>query len=143
MSKELFNQIQERELYSLSQKEIAELAQQHAAEIAEAQMHDEYLKKIKQVQEYVTNLEKVLKDSIMSNWNGEFYSPLIDVKMSGRSALNYKEDAVWCDINAQLKAREDLLKARAKTGKTIFDENGDEVPLVSTSTTDFLTIKIK
>jgi endo-alpha-1,4-polygalactosaminidase (GH114 family) len=143
MSKELFFEMQQRELYALSQKEIGQLAAEHAQQMIEAEQEDEFLKKVKQVGEYVTTVEKALKDSLINKVNGDYYSQLIDVKLSGRTTLNYKEDSVWCEINAQLKAREDLLKARAKTGKTIFDENGEEVPFVSSTTTDFLTIKVK
>jgi phenylalanyl-tRNA synthetase alpha subunit len=143
MSKELFFEMQQRELYALSQKEIGQLAAEHAQQMIEAEQEDEFLKKVKQVGEYVTTVEKALKDSLINKVNGDYYSQHIDVKLSGRTTLNYKEDAVWCEINDQLKAREDLLKARAKTGKTIFDENGEEVPFVSSTTTDFLTIKVK
>ncbi len=46
-------------------------------------------------------------------------------------------------LNLELKRREELLKARSKLGKSIYNDEGVEVPLISSSTTTFITIKVK
>lgn len=48
--------------------------------------------------------------------------------------LDYSKDHVVQELEAKLKARKDLLKLRTKSQGHIFDEDGDEVPMVPVKT---------
>jgi hypothetical protein len=61
-------------------------------------------------------------------------------KKQGASKLNYSEDLFYSNLQAKLKAREELLKVAQKS--TIYDEEGVEVPKVSISyNKDSLVVK--
>jgi hypothetical protein len=61
-------------------------------------------------------------------------------KKQGASKLNYSEDLFYSNLQAKLKAREELLKVAQKS--TIYDDEGVEVPRVSISyNKDSLVVK--
>jgi hypothetical protein len=61
-------------------------------------------------------------------------------KKQGASKLNYSEDLLYSNLQAKLKAREELLKVAQKS--TIYDDEGVEVPKVSVSyNKDSLVVK--
>jgi hypothetical protein len=61
-------------------------------------------------------------------------------KKQGASKLNYSEDLFYSNLQAKLKAREELLKVAQKF--TIYDDEGVEVPKVSISyNKDSLVVK--
>jgi hypothetical protein len=61
-------------------------------------------------------------------------------KKQGASKLNYSEDLYYSNLQAKLKAREELLKVAQKS--TIYDDEGVEVPKVSISyNKDSLVVK--
>jgi hypothetical protein len=63
-------------------------------------------------------------------------------KKQGASKLNYSEDLFYSNLQAKLKAREELLKVAQKS--TIYDDEGVEVPKVSISyNKDSLMVKFK
>jgi hypothetical protein len=63
-------------------------------------------------------------------------------KKQGASKLNYSEDLFYSNLQAKLKAREELLKVAQKS--TVYDEEGVEVPKVSVSyNKDSLVVKFK
>jgi hypothetical protein len=63
-------------------------------------------------------------------------------KKQGASKLNYSEDLLYSNLQAKLKAREELLKVAQKS--TIYDDEGVEVPKVSISyNKDSLMVKFK
>ena len=63
-------------------------------------------------------------------------------KKQGASKLNYSEDLLYSNLQAKLKAREELLKVAQKS--TIYDDEGVEVPKVSVSyNKDSLVVKFK
>jgi hypothetical protein len=63
-------------------------------------------------------------------------------RKDGAKKLNYSEDLLYSNLQAQLKAREELLKVAQKS--TIYDDEGVEVPKVSIShNKDSLSIKFK
>jgi len=63
-------------------------------------------------------------------------------KKQGASKLNYSEDLFYNNLQAKLKAREELLKVAQKS--TIYDDEGVEVPKVSISyNKDSLMVKFK
>jgi hypothetical protein len=63
-------------------------------------------------------------------------------RKDGSKKLNYSEDLLYSNLQAQLKAREELLKVAQKS--TIYDDEGVEVPKVSISyNKDSLMVKFK
>ena len=63
-------------------------------------------------------------------------------RKDGAKKLNYAEDLLYSNLQAQLKAREELLKVAQKS--TIYDDEGVEVPKVSISyNKDSLMVKFK
>ena len=63
-------------------------------------------------------------------------------RKDGAKKLNYSEDLVYSNLQANLKAREELLKVAQKS--TIYDDEGVEVPKVSISySKDSLSVKFK
>jgi hypothetical protein len=63
-------------------------------------------------------------------------------RKDGAKKLNYLEDLLYSNLQAQLKAREELLKVAQKS--TIYDDEGVEVPKVSISyNKDSLMVKFK
>jgi len=63
-------------------------------------------------------------------------------RKDGAKKLNYSEDLFYSNLQAKLKAREELLKVAQKS--TIYDDEGVEVPKVSISyNKDSLMVKFK
>jgi len=63
-------------------------------------------------------------------------------RKDGAKKLNYSEDLLYSNLQAQLKAREELLKVAQKS--TIYDDEGVEVPKVSIIyNKDSLMVKFK
>lgn len=52
--------------------------------------------------------------------------------VNGGNTINYSEDDVWVELKAKLATRESLLKV-AQSGQEFYDENGVQVPKVSTT----------
>ena len=64
-------------------------------------------------------------------------------RKDGAKKLNYSEDLVYSELQAKLKAREELLKVAQKQ-TMLFDNEGVEVPKVSISyNKDSLMVKFK
>jgi len=60
--------------------------------------------------------------------------------VNGRQIIQFSEDAIWLQLNADLKAREELLKLALK--QDVIDAYGNDVPKVSIKySADSLTIK--
>lgn len=68
------------------------------------------------------NLEFISKDS----YNGVEFNPT-----NPREILNYEEDEVWVKLKKKLTDREEFLKSAKKSDSKIFDEEGCEIPKVS------------
>lgn len=50
---------------------------------------------------------------------------------NGGDTFNYKEDAVYLELENKLKQRAELIKVATNSDKTIYDSEGVEVPKVS------------
>ena len=60
--------------------------------------------------------------------------------VNGRQMIQFSEDEIWVQLNADLKAREELLKLALK--QDVIDAYGNDVPKVSVKySADSLTIK--
>jgi uncharacterized Fe-S cluster-containing radical SAM superfamily enzyme len=138
-----FLALQEQDFYNASTKARQQMAEYHIQQAIEHEHHDIVLAKAKKLNEYLEVLEKGIKKDLLPKINGQYYSTEIDVKLSQRTTPNYKEDEEWVQLNKALKEREELLKMRIMLGKVIYDNEGVEVPLIGSSNTEFLTIKLK
>lgn len=138
-SKEQFMAIRELELATMSKKELGIEAKKYASNILQEREAEEVLSQTLRIEAFASELNKELKKEITEplSYGG------VDYSEGNRTSLNFKEDAIWSELNDKIKRREELLKARIKVGKVIFDDNGEEVPLVSSSTTTFLKASIK
>lgn len=139
ISKELFFAEREAQLANMTRKELAQEAEQYAMLLMDEREPEEVLSQTLRIEAFATALNKSLKNEIKEplSYGG------VDYSEGQRTSLNFKEDGVWLELNEALKGREELLKARSKLGKSIFDDEGVEVPLVSSSTSTFLIAKIK
>ena len=65
-------------------------------------------------------------------------------RKDGAERLNYNEDEVYNELSEKLKQRQELLKTVAKGKQQVFDEDGIEVPSVSSKfDKSSLTVKFK
>ena len=138
-SKNLYIAHREEHLATMNRKDLSNEAEQYAMLLMENKQPEEVLAQTLRVETFVTSLNKSLKAEITEavSFGGVEYSE------GQRTVLNFKEDPLYLDLYNELKSREDLLKARAKLMKPIFDENGEEVPLVSSKTSSFIKSVIK
>jgi len=122
----------------LSKKEISKTANDYVSSILEEKTPEEVLFESVRFEEFFkqinTDLKKHLKEN--STYNGAKFTE------QSRTSLDYSKDLIWSDLKAKMQDREELLKARAKLGKAIFDENGEEVTLCPSSTTTFYKIEL-
>ena len=92
---------------------------------------DEVLIDASRITEYLKEFTTQLREKANQS---EFRTELKGVKISfrsGKTTYKFEEDSEWVRINNELKAREELLKNRIKSGKQRFDEDASEVPLIS------------
>ena len=138
-SKNLFIAHQEEMLAQMNRKELAQEAEFYATKLLEEKEPEEILSQTLRIESFVSAINKELKAKITENTSFGW----VEFSEGQRTILNYKEDPIYNDLHNELKNREDLLKARVKLMKPIFDENGEEVPLVSSTTSSFIKASIK
>jgi hypothetical protein len=138
-SSEQFIMQKQFELMEMSSRELKDYANTQLEAILKHSEPNEVLSKSVRLEKYLTELNSGLKKRLenLESVNG------VEFSEGNRTTLNFKEDSEWLNINLELKRREELLKARSKLGKSIYDDEGVEVPLISSSTTTFITIKVK
>ena len=138
-SKNLFIAHREEMLAQMNRKELAQEAEFYATKLLEEKEPEEILSQTLRIESFVSAINKELKTKITENtsFGG------VEFSEGQRTVLNFKEDPIYLELYNELKNREDLLKARVKLMKPIFDENGEEVPIVSSSTTSFIKATIK
>lgn len=78
----------------------------------------------------IDSAEKAFRERISLNtaesWNGVTFTP-----KNGSEKLIYEEDPVCKELAEKLKARQELVKLATKSKDIIFDNEGCEVPKVS------------
>ena len=123
---------------TLSKKEISKTASDYVATILEEKRPEEVLFESVRFEEFFKQINSELKSNLKENstYNGAKFTE------QSRTTLDYSKDAIWKELKEAISKREDLLKARAKLGKAIFDENGEEVTLCHSSTTTFFKIEL-
>lgn len=138
-SNNLFIAQREEMLAQMNRKELAQEAEFYATKLLEEKEPEEILSQTLRIESFVSAINKELKTKITENtsFGG------VEFSEGQRTVLNFKEDPIYLELYNELKNREDLLKARVKLMKPIFDENGEEVPIVSSSTTSFIKAVIK
>jgi hypothetical protein len=147
MSKNLFMELREQEICSMYSADFTKKeAQQTGVNLAkqiidggEVSKH-EALANLVRLNEVISNAITEIKESVSNEKVtvlGVEFTPV-----NGRTMYNFKEDHTWNDLNNKLKQREELLKVALKSDETIFDNEGIEIPKISTSfTKSSLTIK--
>lgn len=141
MSKDLFLQIREQEAFDFSatKKAIVERGQYFIQAVKDSGEVDKFelLTKVVRLKEFVNTLDAELRKEFTEKASG-YGVELIPV--SGRKMLQFAEDPIYSELQAKLKAREELLKAAQNS--TIYDEDGIEVPKVSVKySADSLQVK--
>lgn len=141
MSKDLFLQIREQEAFDFSatKKAIVERGQNFIKAVKNDGEIDKFelLTKVVRLKEFVNTLDSELRKEFTEKCSG--YGVEL-VPVSGRKMLQFAEDPIYAELQAKLKAREELLKAAQNS--TIYDEEGIEVPKVSVKySADSLQVK--
>ena len=141
MSKDLFLQIREQEAFDFSatKKAIIEQGQNFVQLVKESGEIDKFelLTKVVRLKEFVNTLDAELRKEFTEKASG-YGVELIPV--NGRKMLQFAEDSIYADLQAKLKAREELLKVAQNS--TIYDDEGIEVPKVSVKySADSLQVK--
>lgn len=86
----------------------------------------------------ISNVRDELKASLPREKQTAFGIEINPV--NGRQMIQFSEDAIWLQLNADLKEREELLKLAQRMD--VFDAYGNDVPKVSVRySSDSLTIK--
>lgn len=86
---------------------------------------------IKKAIKLLTEAEAQIKDAALEESEQyeshfEFKGHTFERRNGGRT-YDYKNDGVWCDLNAKRKQREELMK-QALNGTEIYGEDGVQVP---------------
>ena len=138
-SKEQFIAQREFEIMGMDGRSLKKEAIQQAEKLLEFDDAESIYSKSVRLEKYLTEFNKTIKEKVSrcETFNN------VEFSEGQRTTYNFKEDAEWSELNSKLKEREDLLKMRSKLGKDIFNENGESVTLVSTSTTSFIKANIK
>lgn len=146
-SKNLLMQMRETDIVSLydatfTKKEAQTTGANLANEIAEngnVSKH-EALANLLRLNEVISSAIEVLKSKVSDEktivLGVEF------VPNNGRAMMQYKDDAVWCELSEKLKERENLLKLATNSKDEIYDSEGVQVPKISVNySKSSLTIK--
>lgn len=138
-SKEQFIAQREKELMQMSSRDLkSEARKQSEIMLQESDAEEIYSRSVR-LEKYLTEFNKSIKPHIenMEIVNG------VEFQEGQKTTYNFSEDAEYRELEIALKARKDLLQARVKLSKPIFDEKGEEVILVSSRTTGFVKAIIK
>lgn len=135
-SKNLFMQLAEKEIqtnsFLASKKEIEKGAIEFANNLLEAGEVDkiEALAQLARISTMVNSTLEVVKKSFKDAEKVEAFGITVQT-VNGGSLPQYEEDEVYSDLKKKLKEREELLKTALKIDQTLYDDEGVEVPKVS------------
>lgn len=137
MSKQLFELMREQELQTSnflpSKKEIQLKSKKFvsnlldAGEINKVEVYAQALR----LKEALSIIEAELKESLGQE-NFEAFGIKATFRNGGETT-NYSDDPVYLDLQSKLKAREEVLKTALKIDQPFYDEEGIEIPKVSTT----------
>lgn len=137
MRKDLFLLMRDQEVQTTNflpnKKEIQFTSKKFIKEILDAGESNPYelIAQAKRMQEAIDVVTFELL-SILPQENFESFG-LKGTFRNGGDTVNFKDDEIWSDIQRELKEREELIKVALKSDKEIYDENGVQVPKVSTT----------
>lgn len=137
MSKDLFLMMREQEVatsnFLPTKKEIKATAEQFALKIINDGNHNlkEVYAQALRLKESLSIIESTLKVSLGEENFEEF--GLTGNFRSGGNTINYKEDAKYLELKSQISHRESLLKTALGSDIDFYDEDGVQVPKVSTT----------
>jgi len=142
MSKQLFELMQQQQIAEAfpTKKQVQSNAQQFANELIENGEQDklEMFAQAVRINEALSIVTDTLKKSLPAEKQTAYGIEIVPV--NGRTIIQYNEDPIWQQLNADLKAREELLKLALK--QDVIDMYGEVVPKVSVKySSDSLTIK--
>ena len=144
MSKDLFLMMREEEVatsnFLPSKKELELSSQTFAKKIIELGEIDKFeaFAQAERLTTSISNVRDVLKASLPREKQTAYGIEITPT--NGRSMIQFSEDEIWLQLNADLKAREELLKLAQK--QEVLDTYGIEVPKVSVKyASDSLQIK--
>ena len=112
-----------------SKKEIVLSSEQFANNLIQNGEHDklEMFSQVVRIKEAVNTIHNTIKESLPNEKNEAYGITLTPI--NGRSMIQFSEDEIWVQLNADLKAREELLKLAQK--QEVLDTYGNIVPRVS------------
>jgi hypothetical protein len=144
MSKDLFLMMREEEVatsnFLPSKKELELSSQTFAKKIIELGEIDKFeaFAQAERLTTSISNVRDVLKASLPREKQTAYGIEITPA--NGRQMIQFSEDEIWQQLNADLKAREELLKLAQK--QEVLDTYGNEVPKVSVKyASDSLQIK--
>ena len=142
--KHLFELMQMEEIatnnFLPSKKEIVLSSEQFANNLIQNGEHDklEMFSQVVRIKEAVNTIHDTIKESLPREKQTAYGIEITPA--NGRQMIQYAEDEIWQQLNADLKAREELLKLAQK--QEVLDTYGIEVPKVSVKyASDSLQIK--
>jgi hypothetical protein len=144
MSKDLFLMMREEQVatsnFLPSKKELEFTSKNFANKILESGELDKFeaFAQAERLTTAITSVRDVLKSSLPREKQISFGIEINPV--SGRQMIQFSDDPIWQQLNADLKAREEILKLALK--QDVIDAYGNEVPKVSVKyASDSLTVK--
>lgn len=131
--KHLFELMQMEEIatnnFLPSKKEIVLSSEQFANNLIQNGEHDklEMFSQVVRIKEAVNTIHDTIKESLPREKQTAYGIEITPA--NGRQMIQYAEDEIWQQLNADLKAREELLKLAQK--QEVLDLYGNIVPKVS------------
>lgn len=131
--KHLFELMQMEEIatnnFLPSKKEIILSSEQFANNLIQNGEHDklEMFSQVVRIKEAVNTIHDAIKESLPREKQTAYGIEITPA--NGRQMIQFSEDEIWQQLNADLKAREELLKLAQK--QEVLDLYGNEVPKVS------------
>jgi predicted DNA-binding protein YlxM (UPF0122 family) len=141
MSKQLFELMQQQIAESYpTKKQVQANAIEFAKHLINNGEHEklEMFSQAARIKDTINSIYDTIKDSIPTEKQNAYGIEINPV--NGRQMIQFAEDEIWQKLNADLKAREELLKLALK--QDVIDAYGNDVPKVSVKyASDSLNIK--
>ena len=142
MSKNLYELMQMQEIAESypTKKQVQANAIEFANHLINNGEHEklEMFSQAVRIKETINTIYDTIKDSIPTEKQNAYGIEINPV--NGRQMIQFAEDEIWQKLNADLKAREELLKLALK--QDVIDAYGNDVPKVSVKyASDSLNIK--
>ena len=144
MSKQLFELMQQQQIAESypTKKQVQANAIEFAKHLINNGEHEklEMFSQAVRIKETINTIYDAIKESIPAEKQIAYGIEINPV--NGRQMIQFAEDEVYASLQKQLKDREELLKVALKSEKTIYDDEGVNVPKVSVKyASDSLNIK--